>query len=529
MKNENLLDTSNSHCYVYTSDEIKVEVLGGIRIDVFDRLRVTLKISKGEQSIRHNLDLYNDSQLERVIRKAAERLEIGSILAGRVIAGLTDELEKYRLLELEKLQEEGSKRMVLSDEDTKAAVDFLKNPDLLGMTNDLIGTSGVIGEENNRLLMYLIFTSRKRDQPLHVISLGSSGTGKSHLQEKVGELIPPEDKIEITTLSQNAFYYFGRQELRNKLILIEDLDGAGEVLYPLRELQSKQAITKSLPYKNSAGETKTIHLRVEGPVCIAGCTTRESIYEDNANRSFLLYLDESREQDSRIMEYQRKKSAGKINSLEEGKSKLFLQHVQTMLQPISVRNPFAEALQLPATIFKPRRTNAHYLAFIEAITFYHQYQREQKVDEETGEMYIETTKEDIAAANELMKEILLRKSDDLTGACRNYLEQVSQYLAANELDSFSNLLISKVLRMPVSTVKRHNLALLTAGYLIRVNQDKTKSFHYTLVSQEDYRSLKTSISTLLDSILQTIGSPMAQSTNEPMKPKLARKRKPSAQ
>lgn len=529
MKNENILDTSNGYCYVYTSEGIRMEVLGGIRVDILDRLRVTLKISKGEQSIRHNLDLYNDGQVERLIRKTAERLGIGSILAGRVIAELTDLLEKYRLQELEKLQEEGSKRVILSEEDTRIAIEFLSNPNLLNITNNLIGQSGVIGEENNRLLMYLIFTSRKRDQPLHVISLGSSGTGKSHLQEKVGELIPPEDKIEITTLSQNAFYYFGRQELKNKLILIEDLDGAGEVLYPLRELQSKQAITKSLPYKNSAGETKTIHLRMEGPVCVAGCTTQESIYEDNANRSFLLYLDESKEQDSRIMEYQRKRSAGKINSPEEGKIKVFLQNVQRVLNPISVRNPFAEALQLPATIFKPRRTNAHYLAFIEAITFYHHYQREQRVDEDTGEMYIETSVTDIAAANELMKEILLRKSDDLTGACRNYLEQVSQYLAVNELDGFTNLLISKALRMPVSTVKRHNLALLTAGYLIRVNQEKTRSFHYTLTSEEDYHAMKSSISATLDRILQTISSPMAQTPSEPLKSKPARKRKPSAQ
>jgi hypothetical protein len=47
-----------------------------------------------------------------------------------------------------------------------------------------------------------------------------------------GELIPAEDVIQITSLSENAFYYFGKQELKHKLVLIEDLDGAGEVLYP---------------------------------------------------------------------------------------------------------------------------------------------------------------------------------------------------------------------------------------------------------------------------------------------------------
>jgi hypothetical protein len=257
MNNTNLLDTSNSYCFVYTSGELKLEILGGIRIDTLDRMRVTIKISKDEQSIRHNLDLYNDTQADKLIRKTAEKLETGSVLVGKAIAELTDQLEKYRLEELTNLVEKDN-RVVLSEQEKKVAVDFLQAPDLLSLTNAYIGQSGVIGEENNRLLMYLIFTSRKRDQPLHVISLGASGTGKSHLQEKVGELMPNEEKIEITSLSQNAFYYFGRQELKHKLILIEDLDGAGEVLYPLRKLQSKKVITKSISYKNSAGETKTI-------------------------------------------------------------------------------------------------------------------------------------------------------------------------------------------------------------------------------------------------------------------------------
>ena len=105
------------------------------------------------------------------------------------------------------------------------------------------------------------------------------------MQEKTGELIPEEDKVEITTLSDNAFYYFERHELSHKLILIEDFDGAESVLYPLRELQSKKRIIKTVTFKDSRGQTKTVHLTVEGPVCVAGCTTKESMYEDNANRS----------------------------------------------------------------------------------------------------------------------------------------------------------------------------------------------------------------------------------------------------
>ena len=89
-------------------------------------------------------------------------------------------------------------------------------------------------------------------------------------------------------------------------------------------------------------------------------------------------------------------------------------------------------------MFKPRRTNAHYIAFIEVITFYKQYQREHKVDKETGEIYIETTLEDIAEANELMKNVLLKKADELGYASRKFLERLKNYLQIRQLKNFTN-------------------------------------------------------------------------------------------
>jgi DNA-binding MarR family transcriptional regulator len=518
------LNTDNPEHITWSHEQITVVALGGVKIDGLDRLRVTLKIEYKQQAIRHNLDLYNDTALDKLVKRCAERFTLGTAYVSGLFAAFINELEAYRLKQLTK-QARVNTPVVVAGARKEEVIQFLQAPDLLKRTNDLIGQSGVIGEENNRLLMYLVFTSRKREQPLHVISLGSSGTGKSHLQEKVGELVPSEDRIEITALTENAFYYFGKQELKHKLILIEDLDGAGDVLYPLRELQSKKVINKTVAIKTANGDTQTTTLRVEGPVCVAGCTTKEAIYEDNANRSFLLYLDESREQDSRIMEYQRLKSAGKVDVPQEGRIKAFLQDVQRVIEPITVVNPYAEYLQLPAGVYKPRRTNAHYLQFIEAITFYHQFQREQKVNKETGEMYIETTLQDIEEANRLMKDILLRKSDELTGASRNYFEALKQYLKKSDQDSFTNRQISKVLYMPLSTVKRHNLHLQQAGCLMKqVNENEKRQFTYRLTDEEDYSELQTGIYTALDTILQHLkdkhqptGSQPAHQSTEPMK------------
>lgn len=507
------LNTSNPNNYTYQTNHLFIEVLGGIRLNNLDKLRVTISIKKvkDHNKVRHNLDLYNDNQVEKLVRNTAERLEIGTSITRRALQELINELEQYRLVQLEQEADNQITIKELTAKENKQALSFLKKDNLLEETNKLIGQSGVIGEADNRLLMYIIFTSRKANNPLHCMSLGSSGAGKTHLQSTVAELIPQEDKEEMTVLSENAFYYFNRTELQHKLILIEDLDGAESVLYPLRELQSKRKIIKRVVHKDTRGNTKTIKLTVEGPVTIAGCTTKEQIYEDNSNRSFLLYIDESLEQDERIMNYQRLVSAGKVNIEDEYKAKALLQNVQRCLTNIAVVNPYAEILKIPSEVFKPRRTNAHYLQFIEAVTFYHQHQREKLYNEQTGEEYIETTIEDIQQANKLLSEVLLRKSDTISGACRNYFEVLKAHLKKEHQTTFSNRQIGFMLRIPLSTIKRYHLQLINTQRIQLREKDKTGRHLYEITNYEEYQQLKQSISTVLDdAISQLNGSIVAQ-------------------
>ena len=537
------INISNPNAITYTTEELGFTILGGIRMDGLDRLRVTMRIEVLNRKfehyqnspeiaalpLNHNLDLYNDVQVEKLIRKAAERLEIGTLQITKAIADITKQLEIYRLQQIEQQQTAKEvKKKILSPLEREEAINFLMQPNLIERTNESIGKAGVIGEPYNRLLMFIIFTSRKRENPLHIISFGSSGAGKSHLQEKVSELIPEEDKVPSTSFTSNALYYMGEYDLQHKIILIEDMDGAETVLYALRELISKKHIIKLVPQKDSKGITKTITFKVNGPVTVAGCTTQEKIYEDNANRSFLIYIDESKTQDEAIMHYQRKKSAGTINSEEERNIKALLQNTQRLLQPVAVRNPYAEFLQIPTQVFKPRRTNAHYLQFIEAVTFYHQYQREKHTDKATGETYINTTLEDIAEANKLMKEVLLRKADELSGATRNYLEQLKQLLKEQQQSTFTNKEIRKQLRLPGTTVRRYHNELLQSGYIKLQESKKKKGYLFEIVSYEEYTQLQNSISIVLDEILQQLRAtkpPMSQNGNGSMKPNLV---KPSA-
>jgi predicted transcriptional regulator len=502
-----MLNTTNPNSYEYTTKHLEIHILGGIKTNKLESLRITISIQKLKHTnvLRHTLDLYNDNQVEKFVRKVAERLEIGTSIVRRTLQEVTKELENYRFLLIQQYEEAHKPFFKeLSATEEKEAIKFLKRNDLLKKTNELIGKSGVIGEEHNRQTMYLIFTSRKTNNPLHCISLGSSGVGKTHLQSKVSELIPEEDKVEITVLSANAFYYFNRTELQHKLILIEDLDGAESVLYPLRELQSKKRITKTVVHKDTKGTTRTIHLTVEGPVSVAGSTTQEHIYEDNSNRSFLLYIDESVEQDKKIMDYQRLISAGKVNQEQEYKAKELLKNVQRLLKPIRVINPFAEYLELPQSVFKPRRTNSHYLQFIEAITFYKQYQREKLYAKDTGEEYIETTIEDIQEANELITEVLLRKSDTINGATRNYLESLKKYLTTNNETTFTALEIRRKLKVKKTTQWRYHQQLMDNYYIKKVKVKGENLNRYEVTNPNEYKELEETISKSLQGCIAKI-------------------------
>jgi len=526
MQKQNNLNTDNPEQMTFETEELHFTLLGNVKLEGLDRLRVTIKIEVTNRkfehymnhpelanlAVRHNLDLYNDMQVEKLIRRASQKLEIATTPLTTALADITDQLELWRLKQIKKKEEQTTTRYKMTNLEQETALTQLQSPNLLNTIKDLIGTSGVIGEEDNRLLIYLIYTSRKREVPLHIISFGSSGTGKTHLQEKVAELIPEEDKIEITSLSENSFYYFEKNELSHKLILIEDLEGlsgtgvasGGGAAYPIRELMSKKRISKTVVHKSKDGKTRTIHLKVDGPISVAGCTTKEKVYEDNANRSFLIYLDESEVQDQKIMDYQRKKSAGLINTDEEEATKILLQNMQRLLKPISVRNPFAIDLQLPKEVFKPRRTNQHYLQFIELVTFLYQHQREHKVDETTGEEYIETTLEDIKQANELIKDILLRKSDVLSGACRNYFERLKTHLKETKLTKFTNRQMSMAFRKSLPTIKRHHQQLYNTGLLNYLKEKKTRTYYYEIANGKDFLTLNIKISKVLESALDKL-------------------------
>ena len=519
-KNAAQLNTKNQELLTYTTTELRITILGGIRVSGLDRLKVTLKVIKqGDQNqipVRYSLDLYHAKQVEQLTETIAQQLEISSSKAMKIISKMTTELEVYRQNRMEALKPKTTENYKMSDEETHAAVQYLKSKKLLTNTKNDITASGIIGEQSNAMTGFVVNISRKRSKPLHVMYLGSSGSGKTHLQEGLAQLIPKEDRIEATGLSDQSLYYEGLK-LKGKILFIEDLDGAENVMYIIRELQSKGRITKRVAWRDNKGNTKTIEVVAEGPVVISSCTTKEKLYEDNANRCILLYIDQSREQDKKVMDYMKAKSTGKIIESEQEDIRKRMQNIQRMLKPIKVYNPFV--IELPPEVFKPRRSLPLLLGFIESLTFYHQYQRQRVYTDSKGnpiEPYIESTVEDIENSFALMKEVLFSKSDELSKAAREFLERLKKEVKQG--DTFYTKEIRKKFRISASGLQRYMGELQSYGYVKVKNGSRYRGFEYIITDYSEYENLRQSIEKLFEAILlniRKISNPVAQSSPVP--------------
>lgn len=344
---------------------------------------------------------------------------------------LSTEAEVRHPIKEEKTEQKKSVESAQSAREQKTAIEFLEQKDLLKSLNQLIEKAGIIGEENSRLLLFLITISYLNKSPLHGIVQGSSGSGKTHIISRIADLMPQEDVLRFTRITESSLYNWGEFDLFQKIIIIEDLDGLKEdALYALREFISNQVLRSSVTIKDKKGNNKSSHKIVKGQFSSLSATTKGETYEDNMNRSFIIAINESEEQTEKIINYQNQRVAGHINRDEEQKAINFIQKIVRNLKHYEVVNPYATQIQLPNNVKNKRRLNEMFQSIIKQITILHQYQRE------TQNNFLITEIEDIENAVEILFESILLKIDELDGSLRQFFEKLKKSFADNHFNRF---------------------------------------------------------------------------------------------
>ncbi|ODS22420.1 hypothetical protein AB835_14230 [Candidatus Endobugula sertula] len=322
----------------------------------------------------------------------------------------------------------------MSSEDQAAALELLKDKQLIKRIKTDFTTLGIVGEDTNVLTGYLAAVSRKLDKPLAVMIQSSSAAGKSSLMDAVLNLIPSEERVQYSAMTGQSLFYMGETNLKHKILAIAEEEGASNASYALKLLQSEGEVTIASTGKDDqSGQLVTREYRVEGPVMLFLTTTAIDIDEELLNRCLVLTVNETREQTQRIHQLQRQRQTLEGLLLEDDKSHItsLHQNAQRLLRPLLVANPYAEQLTFLDTQTRTRRDHMKYLTLIRSIALLHQYQREKKRVERNGKTleYIEVEPSDIELANQLAHEVLGRTFDELPPQTRKLLSLIYEWVS----------------------------------------------------------------------------------------------------
>jgi DNA primase catalytic core len=448
-KRQQSLFHETEHGFLVGYGDRQYEIKGIQRGDT--QLKVTIKASK---DIGANLpfelstiDLYSSRSRMTFSKLCADLFGASEELVREDLGKLLTLVEGYKPKEQKKDVKEASA------EEQAQALALLKNPDIFSEILADMEILGVTGEETNKLVGYLAAVSRKLDEPLSVLIQSRSAAGKSTLQDAVLALVPEEDFVKYTRITDQALFYKDEDSLVHKILAIEEEEGMGGAAYSIRNIQSSKKITVAATGKDPvSGKMRTEEYTVKGPVAVMITTTAAELEGETASRFLFLTIDESSHMTEAI--HQKQREAETLGGLIQKKKaeKLIRKHqvAQRLLKPLHVVNPFTPYLSYPSASLRTRRDHKKYLSLMRAIAFLHQHQREVKMleltedrrpttDEKTTEQsssglssvaglpssvvleYIEVILDDIAKANKLANEVLGQSLDELAKPSRMLL------------------------------------------------------------------------------------------------------------
>jgi DNA primase len=257
-----------------------VLVVDGRRYEVkaFQRqgtqLKATVKASgpKAQGFELHTLDLYSARSREAYAAECAKLFGEDIAIIKADLARVLEQIEAWT----PEANEATAGKIVVTEQEREAGLALLTDPKLLERIERDLTVLGVAGECLNKQLCYLAAVSRKLDDPLSVLTQSRSAAGKSTLQNAVLTLVPDEDKVIYTRMTDQTLFYQDPMGLRHKVVALEEAEGLGGAAYSLRALQSAKQLAIATTSKDAvSGKMRSEQYLVQGPVAVMLTTTRK--------------------------------------------------------------------------------------------------------------------------------------------------------------------------------------------------------------------------------------------------------------
>jgi len=166
---------------------------------------------------------------------------------------------------------------------------------------DALRRMGLVGEQKNALVLYLLGTSRLLPRPINAFVKGHSATGKNFLASKVLDLFPENSYVELTSASDKAWHY-SADSFENKIVYVQEQNKASGSVHSVRLLISEGKLVRltTVCQKGSDHHT-TERFEAKGPIAALSTTTQDRLEVDDETRHLSLWMDDSPEQTRRIL------------------------------------------------------------------------------------------------------------------------------------------------------------------------------------------------------------------------------------
>jgi len=503
MKN---LKIHNPHFITYTDELFTIDVLGGVDVMQIERTICTLRITyRDYPPLRSTLDLYSDSQTDKLIRTLCDKWDVTLMEVSKTVHSFICQVESYKLERLKYPQNITEKAFEMSEEEQETAKKYLSHKNLIANLQKDLQNIGILGEDENALILFLAMASHKSDNPFSVLCLAKSGIGKSYLLQKLSECMPKKSFGFHTQISENALYYFDSKQIDGKTLFIEDLEWTNQMLLPLATLQTQGRLIKTRATKDKDGMIHSTTFEVKGKLCLIACAYSEKNYEQLSLPFLCLHLNHTQTQDINVMEYQKKCRAGLINKCDIAEIQRRLQFVIASLKPANIINHFAPLINLPDDVPHPRKTLLLLLNFIDTITYFKQYQRDTVINKNTGEITIKTHPDDIELAFKLLKNSLFRRADELSTTARGFYIWLQKFVKEAQTNQFTALDIRKAKRIHPRTLNRYLQELCLFHYIQVTGGNKYREgYRYKITDLNEENTLNKSIENALKTTLEAI-------------------------
>ena len=454
-------------------------------------LKVVLTVYREGKRFTDSLNLYAAKTRSILIHTISNHLEVQSAKVENDLYQIIAYLEQLRTQETQQSQ---ASIPQMSSKEEQQAIQFLKSKNLIKNILQDIESIGYAGQSKEVLLLYTSFISVLSDAgQIHVSIQSSSSSGKSEMLLKVSSLLPPERVQLLSRMSSQSLYY--GKNLDGTVLILDERSAADEQgQLALRSLMSRGQLTLNVVQRDPmTGQSRTESIHVSARCCVWDADTATTS-EDNLNRAFQIYMDESTRQTEKIHRFQVDKFSSvnwsKAENLKAIKRKHH--HAIRLLKPYKVEIPYSDKVQFPTYSMRSRRDFYRFLNLISCVALLHQYQRPILKTSE-GIEYIQATLSDYEYAYKMIVGIVRDTYTPIQKESRDLfdlmLTQVLKLSKQNKVPACDYAFTRRDVRewSHWSEWKtRHSLKELVGFELLqRVSGKNGRQFKYRLLSTEN--------------------------------------------